>query len=254
MKHELQPTFRRLPHPGAMLACVLLLALFLLLPEPAFAADNIFGGRSPLQRFITFITGIFAYMLVIVGLIVTLGGLILGSDMSGFSRRAPLVVVSGAVLILADIMVGALFGAQGGYELPAFPASPVPPPLPVMAQTVSFPWTGLDLDGPLGPGFALVTGPGAVLVLLTGLVATGLLLFRKTAPTGVLRRGPLLVLAGVVLLLANIVADSLFINVYELTPEEAEALVPWSEAPPAPDGGAVPEGPAPVPQTSEQEQ
>ncbi|WP_419738617.1 hypothetical protein [Ruegeria sp.] len=102
----------------------------------AHAADTIFGTRSPLTRFITFITGIFAYMLVIVGLIVTLGGLILGSDMSGFSRRAPLVVVSGAVLILADIMVGALFGAQGGYELPAPVQSdphhqtPVPPAVP----------------------------------------------------------------------------------------------------------------------------
>ncbi|WP_170565602.1 TrbC/VirB2 family protein [Ruegeria atlantica] len=115
-----KPTFfRRARRLAVPLACALLLMLALLIPDPAMAADNIFAGRSPLTRFIEFITGIFAYMLVIVGLIVTLGGLILGSDMSGFSRRAPLVVVSGAVLILADVMVGSLFGAQGGYELPA---------------------------------------------------------------------------------------------------------------------------------------
>lgn len=95
-----------------------LCALLLVLPDLALAADNLFGTTSPLQRFITFITGIFAYMLVIVGVIITLGGLIMGNDMSGFSRRAPLVVVSGAVLILADVLVGALFGAQGGFDLP----------------------------------------------------------------------------------------------------------------------------------------
>ena len=111
----------------AVMTGVLLLALALLIPDTAHAADNIFGTSSPLQRFITFITGIFAYMLVIIGVIVTLGGLILGSDMSGFSRRAPLVVISGAVLILADIMVGALFGAQGGYELPESANTPAPP-------------------------------------------------------------------------------------------------------------------------------
>ena len=92
--------------------------LLALAPEAAQAADTIFGSQSPLQRFITFITGIFAYMLVIVGVVMTVGGLILGSDMSGLSRRAPIVVVAGAVLILADVFVGGLFGAQGGYSVP----------------------------------------------------------------------------------------------------------------------------------------
>lgn len=108
-------------HRAGLPAVFLLTTLALLLaltPETAQAADTIFGSRSPLQRFITFITGIFAYMLVIVGVVMTVGGLILGSDMSGLSRRAPIVVVAGAVLILADVFVGGLFGAQGGYSVP----------------------------------------------------------------------------------------------------------------------------------------
>ncbi|MCY4288582.1 MAG: TrbC/VirB2 family protein [Aestuariivita sp.] len=110
----------RIWQPGLMPCTILTTALlFSVFPDPAFAADNLFGGNSPLTRFIDFITGIFAYMLVIVGIVVTLGGLILGSDMSGFSRRAPLVVVSGAVLILADTLVGTLFSGTAGAEVPA---------------------------------------------------------------------------------------------------------------------------------------
>ena len=105
---------------GVTPSTLLMLALVgCVLPDMAVAADNLFGGSSPLTRFIEFITGIFAYMLVIVGIVVTLGGLILGSDMSGFSRRAPLVVVSGAVLILADTLVGTLFSGTAGAEIPA---------------------------------------------------------------------------------------------------------------------------------------
>ena len=126
MRYNSNFALRRARQPIVMTG-ILLLAFALLIPDTAHAADNIFGTNSPLQRFITFITGIFAYMMVIVGIVITLGGLILGSDMSGFSRRAPLVVVAGAVLILADVMVGALFGAQGGYELPETATPPVPP-------------------------------------------------------------------------------------------------------------------------------
>ena len=132
-RHPLLPPLRR---PALLALCLALLVVALILPETAHAADTIFGARSPLIRFITFITGIFAYMLVIVGMIMTLGGLILGSDMSGFSRRAPLVVMSGAVLILADVMVGALFGAQGGYELPDTPHHQPPAPPAVLERPI----------------------------------------------------------------------------------------------------------------------
>ena len=119
MRCNLILSFR--PGLARTLPALLFPGLALLVPDPAFAADNIFGAASPLATFINFITGIFAYMLVIVGVVVTLGGLILGSDMSGFSRRAPLVVISGAVLILADTMVTTLFTGSQGYELPPSP-------------------------------------------------------------------------------------------------------------------------------------
>ena len=135
MKHDL---FRS-RHLALLLACGVAGAL--LVPDPAFAADNIFGGRSPLTRFIEFITGIFAYMLVIVGIVLTLGGLILGSDMSGFARRAPLVVVS------ADLMVGSLFGAQGGYEMPASAPTVTDTVIPATTGFGTLPWT----DGPRLP-------------------------------------------------------------------------------------------------------
>ena len=210
-----RPARSKSPPPVVLLACALLLGLALIIPDPALAADNIFGTRSPLQRFITFITGIFAYMLVTVGIIVTLGGLILGSDMSGFSRRAPLVVVAGSVLILADIMVGALFGAQAGYDLPASAVSLLhsPAPVPATVQTlpaVSWARPDLGLDGPLGPVFALLTGLGAVLVLASGILLMTLGLRRGMPESRSIRRGTLLVLGGVVLLVANMVANRLF--------------------------------------------
>lgn len=95
-----------------------LLAAALLIADPAWATDEIFGDSSPLTTFIEFITGIFAYMLVIVGVVVTLGGLVFGNDMSGFARRAPLVVVAGAVLILSQTVVANLFGGAAGADLP----------------------------------------------------------------------------------------------------------------------------------------
>ena len=94
------------------------LALMLIVPDTGFAADNLFGGSSPLVRFIEFMTGIFAYLLVIVGVVITLGGLILGSDMSGFARRAPLIVIAGAVLILSQTLVSNLFGGTAGADIP----------------------------------------------------------------------------------------------------------------------------------------
>ena len=106
------------PAPRVLLLVALGMLFLLVLPVAAEADDTIFGDESPLTTFIGFITGIFAYMLVIVGTVVTLGGLILGSDMSGFARRAPVVVVAGAVLIMANTMVEKLFTASAGAEIP----------------------------------------------------------------------------------------------------------------------------------------
>lgn len=113
------PTRTRSRHtPGPALLLALCLGLCAL-PGVALAADNIFGGASPLIIFIEFMTGIFAYMLVIVGVVLTIGGLVFGNDLSGLGRRAPLVVVAGAVLILSNTFVSNLFGGTRGYEVPA---------------------------------------------------------------------------------------------------------------------------------------
>ena len=104
--------------PRAAIAGVLCLGLCFL-PEAALATDEIFGDAdSPLIKFIAFMTGIFAYMLVIVGVVLTIGGLVFGNDLSGLGRRAPLVVVAGAVLVLADTFVSNLFGDTTGYAVP----------------------------------------------------------------------------------------------------------------------------------------
>ncbi len=87
-------------------------------PGAAFATDQIFTGRSPIMAFTDFILGPFAYMLIILGLVATLGGLILGSDMGGFARRAPLAVLAGAVLAGANIMASTLFGESRAYTIP----------------------------------------------------------------------------------------------------------------------------------------
>lgn len=112
---------RHITLPVAGLICAVFLAATV---EPALAQDEIFTSNSPIETFISFITGIFAYMLLIVGLVITLGGLVLGSDMSGFARRAPLVVVAGAVLILADTVVGNLFSGSQGMNAPTLVQTP----------------------------------------------------------------------------------------------------------------------------------
>ncbi len=101
----------------------------LLAAGPAHATDAIFGSGSPLLEFADFIMGPFAYLLMIIGIVATIGALILGSDMSGFARRAPLVVIAGAALAGADAMTSTLFDTARGAELPP----PVEAPDPVTA-------------------------------------------------------------------------------------------------------------------------
>jgi len=92
--------------------------LVLALPDAARAGDNIFGTDSPLTKFVDFTTGPFAYMVVIVALVATVGVLALGGEFSGFSRRIPIVVVAGAIVILAQTVLGNLFGAGRAATLP----------------------------------------------------------------------------------------------------------------------------------------
>ena len=100
-----------------LLSCALALGL-LALPDAAWAGDNIFGTDSPLTKFVDFTTGPFAYMVVIVALVATVGVLALGGEFSGFSRRIPIVVVAGGIVILAQTVLGNLFGAGRAATLP----------------------------------------------------------------------------------------------------------------------------------------
>lgn len=100
-----------------LLSCAFALGL-LALPGAAWAGDNIFGTDSPLTKFVDFTTGPFAYMVVIVALVATVGVLALGGEFSGFSRRIPIVVVAGGIVILAQTVLGNLFGAGRAASLP----------------------------------------------------------------------------------------------------------------------------------------
>ena len=95
-------------------------ALMLLAACPAFAtaSTNLFGGQNPLQVFVNFMTGPFAYGLVIIGIVATGASLVFGSDFSGFARRMPLVAIAGGVVILADRVVNALFGGGSAFSVP----------------------------------------------------------------------------------------------------------------------------------------
>ena len=95
-------------------------ALLLLTAAPALASatDALFGGNNPLQDLVDFVTGPFAYAAVILGLVVTFASLVFGGDFSGWSRRALLLAVAGAGVILAENLVSVLFGGGAGANVP----------------------------------------------------------------------------------------------------------------------------------------
>lgn len=97
------------------------LAGLLLLSAEAAAAStttSFFGGTNPLQVFVDFMTGPFAYAVVILALLAAGGSLVYGGDFSGYSKRFLLVAAAGAVVAFADQVVGALFGAGVGFDVP----------------------------------------------------------------------------------------------------------------------------------------
>lgn len=104
--------------PARRPALFILALLLLALPDAALAGDQIFGSSSPLTKFVDFVTGPFAYMVVIVALVATVGVLALGGEFSGFSRRMPIIVVAGAIVILAQTVLGNLFGSGRAASLP----------------------------------------------------------------------------------------------------------------------------------------
>ena len=85
---------------------------------PALASDTFFGADSPLLKFVDFIVGPFAYAVVIIALVITVGVLAIGGEFSGFSRRMPIVVVAGGIVILAGDVIRNLFGADRAANIP----------------------------------------------------------------------------------------------------------------------------------------
>ena len=93
---------------------------------PALGADSFFGTESPLLKFVDFIVGPFAYAVVIIALVITVGVLAIGGEFSGFARRMPIVVVAGGIVILAGDVISNLFGANRAADMPRrFPLSPL---------------------------------------------------------------------------------------------------------------------------------
>ena len=96
----------------------LLAAILIALATPLLASDQIFGTSSPLLRFISFITGPFAYAVVIVALVASVGTLAIGGEFSGFARRMPIIVVAGGIVILARTVLSNLFGGNQAFTVP----------------------------------------------------------------------------------------------------------------------------------------
>ena len=97
-----------------------LAVLLLLSAEVAVASTttSFFGGQNPLQVFVEFMTGPFAYAVVILALLAAGGSLVYGGDFSGYSKRFLLVAAAGAVVAVAAQVVGALFGGGVGFAVP----------------------------------------------------------------------------------------------------------------------------------------
>ena len=99
---------------------VLIIALiFLVMSAPADAADNIFGNTSPLTRITDFISGPFAYSVVVISIVIMGAIWVMGGDFAGIGRRLPVMVVAGALIIFATSVVGTLFSGGKSFEVPA---------------------------------------------------------------------------------------------------------------------------------------
>lgn len=104
---------------------VVLLTLFLLAPQHAFAAEGT-GGSLPYESWLTnlrnSVTGPVAFALSIIGIVVAGGVLIFGGDLNGFFRTMIFLVLVMALLLGAQNVMGTFFGrgaeiAQGDAVL-----------------------------------------------------------------------------------------------------------------------------------------
>lgn len=107
---------------GAMASGTCFALVMALTAGPAFAssANDIFGDASPIQKLTDFITGPFAFLIVIMAIVIVGALLIFGNDLSGFGRRMLLVVLAGGMILGATTVVSKLFnsGAAGASFAP----------------------------------------------------------------------------------------------------------------------------------------
>ncbi|WP_442764039.1 conjugal transfer system pilin TrbC [Malikia spinosa] len=90
-----------------------LLVLFLLAPQHAFASEGT-GGSLPYESWLTnlrnSVTGPVAFALSIIGIVVAGGILIFGGELNGFFRTLIFIVLVMALLVGAQNMMGTFFG------------------------------------------------------------------------------------------------------------------------------------------------
>lgn len=90
----------------------LLLALFLLAPQHAFAAEGQ-GGSLPYESWLASlrnsVTGPVAFALSMIGIVIAGGGLIFGGDLNGFFRTLIFIVLVMALLVGAQNIMTGLF-------------------------------------------------------------------------------------------------------------------------------------------------
>jgi type IV secretion system protein VirB2 len=92
---------------------LVILALFLLAPLPAFASEGT-GGSLPYEGWLTnlrnSVTGPVAFALSIIGIVVAGGVLIFGGDLNGFFRTLIFLVLVMAFLVGAQNVMSSFFG------------------------------------------------------------------------------------------------------------------------------------------------
>ena len=98
----------------------LLLAVFLIAPQHAFASEGT-GGSLPYESWLTnlraSVTGPVAFALSIIGIVVAGGVLIFGGDLNGFFRTLIFLVLVMALLVGAQNVMSTFFGR--GAEIAA---------------------------------------------------------------------------------------------------------------------------------------
>ena len=102
------------------LFAVVLLALLVLAPHPAWAAEGT-GGSLPYESWLTnlrnSVTGPVAFALSIIGIVIAGGVLIFGGDLNGFFRTLIFLVLVMALLVGAQNVMSTFFGR--GAEIAA---------------------------------------------------------------------------------------------------------------------------------------